>query len=164
MAERYDAFLSIGSNMGDRQVNIASAVEKISKIKDIKLIKQSPLYETAPVGFEQQPKFLNCVVKIATNLDPLKLLENLHEIEIQLGRKRIEYWGSRTMDIDILLCGDRIIREAKLKVPHPLMYERGFVMVPLLDVLNDDELILFGIAKNEGDKWRDSGIHPYAKD
>jgi len=106
---------------------------------------------------------LNCAVKISTTLDPLDLLDRLQEIELALGRTRLEYWGSRTLDIDILLCGDKLIREPRLKVPHPLMFERGFVMLPLADIMDESELKKYGVEGKEGEKWNDAGVHPFTK-
>jgi len=144
--EKYVAFLSLGSNVGDRFANVEQGIHLISKLDSVQLLGRSSLYETSPVGFVQQPKFINCVVKIETDLDPLELLDNVLEIEKMLGRQRITHWGARTMDIDILLCGDRLIREPRLKVPHPLMFERGFVMIPLAEIMTDAEVEKYGLA------------------
>ncbi|MEI6602567.1 MAG: 2-amino-4-hydroxy-6-hydroxymethyldihydropteridine diphosphokinase [Clostridia bacterium] len=159
----YPSYLSLGSNKGDREQNISQAILQIAALDQVELIAQSSIYETTPVGFVQQPDFLNCVVKILTTLDPLELLDKLQGIEQQFGRKRLEYWGSRTLDIDILLCGDKIIREPRLKVPHPLMFERGFVLLPLAEIMTEEERIRYGIESTEGEKWHDAGVHPFAK-
>ncbi len=163
MPEKYDAYLSLGSNKGDREKNLSQAISKISALDDVELLAQSIIYESTPVGFVQQPNFLNCAVKISTTLDPLELLDRLQEIELALGRTRLEYWGSRTLDIDILLCGDKLIREPRLKVPHPLMFERGFVMLPLADIMDESELKKYGVEGKEGDKWNDAGVHLFTK-
>jgi len=142
---KYAAFLSLGSNMGDKEENISQAILRISQLESVELVAKSSFYETSPVGFIQQPCFINCVIKVLTVLDPLALLVRLQEIENELGRKRLEYWGARTMDIDILLCGDKLIREPRLKVPHPLMFERGFVMLPLAEIMDSDERMRYGV-------------------
>lgn len=162
-AQSYPSYLSLGSNKGDRVQNIAQAILQIAALDQVELIAQSTFYETTPVGFIQQPDFINCVVKILTTFDPLVLLDKLQEIELQFGRKRIEYWGSRTLDIDILLCGDKIIREPRLKVPHPLMFERGFVLLPLAEIMTEEERTRYGVESTEGEKWHDAGVHPFAK-
>ena len=153
--DKYLAFLSLGSNMGDKETNISQAILLISELEKVELVAQSSLYETSPVGFVQQPHFLNCCIKIMTNLDPLELLDKLQEIENYLGRTRREYWGARTIDIDILLCGDKLIREPRLKVPHPLMFERGFVMLPLAEIMTSEERNRYGV---EGELAKFKGL------
>ena len=163
----YPSFLSLGSNKGDRELNISQAILQICQLEGVELVAQSGLYETNPVGLVEQPNFLNCAVKIITSLDPLDLLEKLQGIETQLGRKRLEYWGERTLDIDILLCGDKIIRERLLKVPHPLMFERGFVLVPLSEIMTDQERFRYGVesemAKFQGDGENANWVKKYVK-
>jgi len=129
-------FLGIGSNLGDRRKNIRLALEKISRLKNTKLIRLSKIIETEPlVGPSGQGKFLNAVVKINTNLTSLKLLKQLQKIENELGRRRTVRWGPRTIDLDILLFGDKVIERKDLKIPHPRLMERDFVLKPLLSLL-----------------------------
>ncbi len=129
-------YLGIGSNLGDRRINIKSAVEKIGKLKEAQVIKLSKITETAPVGGPcGQGKFLNAVLKIRTNLSPLTLLKKLKQIEKSLGRKKTVRFGPRTIDLDILFFGGRIINTKNLKVPHPRISEREFVLRPLLEVI-----------------------------
>ena len=129
-------FLGIGSNLGDRRKNIRLALEKISSLKNIKIIKLSKIIETDPVGGPfGQGKFLNAVLKIKTNLTPLKLLKQLQKVEDEVGRKRTVRWGPRTIDLDILLFADKVIERKELKVPHPRLMERDFVLDPLLNLL-----------------------------
>lgn len=129
-------YLGIGSNLGDRRINIKSAVKKISELKETKLIKLSKAIETNPIGGPVgQPKFLNAVLKIRTNLQPLILLKKLKQIEKSLGRKKTVRWGPRAIDLDILFWGDKIINSMKLQVPHPRIFEREFVLRPLLEVI-----------------------------
>ncbi len=129
-------YLGIGSNLGDRRINIKSAVKKISELKETKLIKLSKVIETNPIGGPVgQPKFLNAVLKIRTNLQPLILLKKLKQIEKSLGRKKTVRWGPRAIDLDILFWGDKIINSMKLQVPHPRIFKREFVLGPLLEVI-----------------------------
>ena len=129
-------FLGIGSNLGDRRKNIRLALEKISRLKDTKIIRVSKIAETVPLGGPSgQGKFLNAVLKINTNLTPLKLLKQLQKIENELGRRRTVRWGPRTIDLDILLFGDKVIEGKELKIPHPRLMQRDFVLKPLLNLL-----------------------------
>ena len=129
-------FLGIGSNLGDRHKNIRLALEKISSLKNTKIVKLSKIIETDPVGGpSRQGKFLNAVLKIKTDLTPLKLLKQLQKIENEVGRRRTVRWGPRTIDLDILLFGDKVIERKELKVPHPRLMERDFVLKPLLSLL-----------------------------
>lgn len=129
-------YLGIGSNLGDRRINIKSAVKKISGLKETQVIKLSKITETAPVGgLCGQGKFLNAVLKIRTSLSSLILLKKLKEIEKALGRKKTVRFGPRTIDLDILFFGERIINTKNLKVPHPRISGREFVLRPLLEVI-----------------------------
>lgn len=128
------AYLGIGSNIRDRKENCLEAIRLIGESPFISVIKRSSLYETEPVGYKDQPAFINCVIEIETTLTPRKLLEVCQGIEESLGRERVDRWGPRTIDIDILLFNNLVINERDLKIPHPLMHERGFVLVPLLEI------------------------------
>lgn len=129
--------LGIGSNLGDRRKNIKIAIEKINRLKGTRVIKISKIRETKPLGgLPAQGKFLNAVLKIQTNLAPLTLLKNLQKIERQLGRpKKHIYHGARIIDLDILFYGSEVIKTKNLNVPHPRIWEREFVMRPLLEVI-----------------------------
>lgn len=132
-----EVFIGIGSNVGDRATTVASAQKAIGELSQTALIGMSPVYETEPVGPIPQGRYLNAVAKLQTTLDPELLLAALEAIEHQTGRvapaHRVK-WGPRSLDLDILLCGDRIIRSGRLIVPHPRMHERWFVLRPLVDV------------------------------
>jgi 2-amino-4-hydroxy-6-hydroxymethyldihydropteridine diphosphokinase len=130
----FDVFLALGSNIGDREKNLVDAVINISAIKGTKLLKVSNIYETEPVGYTEQDKFLNLVINIETDIEPRDLLTELQRIEGLLKRRREMHWGPRTIDLDILLYGDSVIDLPELTVPHTRMLERAFVMVPLRDV------------------------------
>jgi len=141
-AKKYiNVFLGLGSNMGDRAANLRAAADLIAKNIG-KIAKKSHVYETQPWGNTAQDKFLNQVVMANTTLDPRDLLEKISKIERELGRERRrdqEKWGPRTIDIDILFYGKRVIRDKGLEVPHPELHKRAFVLVPLLEIAPDLE-------------------------
>ncbi|MFA5337872.1 MAG: 2-amino-4-hydroxy-6-hydroxymethyldihydropteridine diphosphokinase [Candidatus Omnitrophota bacterium] len=127
-------YIGIGSNLGDRLANINSAIEELKSNPEIRIEKISSIIETAPVGGPAQGNYLNGVIKIETEISARSLLCILQNIEKKLGRIRTVKDGPRTMDLDMLLYGDKIINEPGLKVPHPKMLEREFVMKPLLEI------------------------------
>ena len=129
-----DAYIGIGSNMGDRAAHLAQALVAMTTLDNTRLLRRSPVYETDPVGPIDQPKFLNTAAWLATTLQPVELLGYLRDIERAAGRERDERWGPRTLDLDLLLWGDRIIDSEELTVPHPHMHERWFVLKPLSDI------------------------------
>jgi len=128
------AYLALGSNLGDRLANLQLAVDALARVPEIQLVAASRVYETAPVGGPPQDPYLNAVVAIETNLDPYELLHRAQQIEALAHRERSERWGPRTLDVDILLLGDVRIASDELTIPHPRMWERGFVLAPLRDV------------------------------
>ncbi|MCM3712198.1 2-amino-4-hydroxy-6-hydroxymethyldihydropteridine diphosphokinase [Sporosarcina luteola] len=128
------AYLSIGSNIGDRLHHLKEAVRALHSHEGIDVTKISSIYETAPVGYTEQADFLNLAVSIATSLDPFELLAACQQIENGLGRVREIRWGPRTVDLDILLYNNDNIEAENLIVPHPRMGERAFVLVPLLEI------------------------------
>jgi 2-amino-4-hydroxy-6-hydroxymethyldihydropteridine diphosphokinase len=130
-------FLGIGTNMGMRESNLDNALEKIEEYIG-PVIKSSAIYETEPWGFRAKGEFLNLVVKIQTELSPHDLLDKILNIETLLGRiRKKKRYSSRVIDIDILLYDDLIIHESDLKIPHPLLHERKFVLVPLCEIAPD---------------------------
>ena len=131
------AYLGLGSNIGDRKQQLLKAIDLIGNIKGIKVTKQSSIYETAPIGYTDQPNFLNLCFEIETELSPQQLLKHCLDIEQQLHRVREIRWGPRTLDIDILLYSDNIIETDNLSIPHPRMQERAFVLIPLNDIASD---------------------------
>ena len=126
-------YLSLGSNVGDREEHIATAVEALAGQR-IRVTRQSSIYSTQPMDFEMQNWFLNCVVEAETDLMPRQLLRAIRRIENEIGRRRLVRRGPRVIDIDILLCGSSIIRTQELEVPHSRMAERRFVLVPLAEI------------------------------
>ena len=128
-------YIGIGSNLGDRAKYIKSAIEKLKETRGIEVKRVSKIYETEPVGGSKQGKYLNGVIEIETHLEPRELMAELEAIEKQLGRERSVKNAPRTIDLDILLYGDKKINKPDLKIPHPRMYEREFVMKPLKELV-----------------------------
>jgi 2-amino-4-hydroxy-6-hydroxymethyldihydropteridine diphosphokinase len=129
-------YLSLGSSIGDRAENIARAIEALAA-HDVRVVKQSSLYETEPVEMREPEWFLNCVVETQTDLPPRELMHALLEIERSLGRERtasVTRKLPRIIDLDILFYGSEIIREPGLEIPHPRLVERRFVLVPLAEI------------------------------
>lgn len=130
----HTAYLSIGSNMGDREENLRSAIDLLNADEAIEVTKCANIYETEPVGYDDQPYFLNTCLELKTSLDPYSLLKVCQKIENDLHRVRIIRNGPRTIDLDILLYDDLISYDPILTIPHPRMYERAFVLYPLKDI------------------------------
>ncbi|MCE4957961.1 2-amino-4-hydroxy-6-hydroxymethyldihydropteridine diphosphokinase [Macrococcoides caseolyticum] len=130
-------YISFGSNIGDRAQQINNALKMLDNISDTVITRVSSLYETAPVGGVAQDDFLNGVVEVMTTLTPIALLNEIQSIELKLGRKREVHWGPRTIDLDIILYDDQVIDNERLKVPHPYMHERSFVLIPLNEIAPD---------------------------
>lgn len=128
------AYISIGSNIGDRLLHLTGAVQALHSQKYVKVLDVSSIYETAPVGYIEQADFLNIVIYIETALSAHDLLLACQEIENELGRVREVRWGPRTVDLDILLYNDDHVVTENLVIPHPRMHERAFVLIPLLEI------------------------------
>ena len=126
-------YLGLGSNIGDRRAHLRKAVDEL-QARDLRLLRVSGIYETEPVGLREQRWFLNQVAEFETELHPLQLLRRTRRIETRLGRKRTVVNGPRTIDIDILLYGNTIVRKPELEVPHPRYRERRFVLEPLAEL------------------------------
>jgi 2-amino-4-hydroxy-6-hydroxymethyldihydropteridine diphosphokinase len=133
------AYLALGSNLGDRLATLQRAVDLLSAAGDIRVIRSSRVFETAPVG-PPQPDYLNAVVEIETTLEPRALLAACQAVERELGRERRERWGPRTIDVDVLTYDDLEVDEPDLRIPHPRMHERAFVLVPLGELDADPPL------------------------
>jgi len=130
------AYLSLGSNMGDRKQHLDTALAKLAA-PDLHVTRVSSIYETEPVGLTAQRWFLNLAAEIETDLFPMQLLTRVNKIERELGRVRTVRNGPRTLDIDILLYGKAVVRTVKLEIPHPRMAERRFVLAPLAELAPD---------------------------
>lgn len=131
------AYLGLGSNVGDRLEQLESAIKILDNVDGVQVSQISPVYETEPVGYVEQPNFLNLCVEVKTTLTPQQLLQQCFYTEQQLHRVRDIRWGPRTLDVDILLYENEIIEEETLTVPHPRMRERAFVLTPLNDIAAD---------------------------
>jgi 2-amino-4-hydroxy-6-hydroxymethyldihydropteridine diphosphokinase len=126
-------YLSLGSNLGEREKNLASAMEELEK-RGAKILRRSSIYETEPVEIREQAWFLNCAIEVETSMQPQQFMSAMLEIELLLGRRRETKYGPRTIDLDILLEGDTILNTPQLTIPHPKMAERRFVLVPLAEI------------------------------
>ena len=133
--DSHTVFLALGSNLGDRQENLRQAVTALSPQLDVKA--KSQIYETDPWGYEDQPKFLNMAVRGLTYLEPEPLLKHLKRLEIALGRQVTFPNGPRSIDIDILFFDDLVLNTPILSLPHPRLHERGFVLLPMMDLAPD---------------------------
>jgi 2-amino-4-hydroxy-6-hydroxymethyldihydropteridine diphosphokinase len=129
------AYLSLGSNIGDREARLRDALARLQR--EGRLIAVSSFYETEPVEVTDQAWFLNCAVGLETSVPPPELMRSLLRIEQEMGRKRIQKKGPRTIDIDILLFGDAVVNTPELTIPHPAMHERRFVLEPLAEIAPD---------------------------
>lgn len=127
-------YIGIGSNLGDRKSHFEFAAEKLLADDKIRDLKHSPVYETEPVGGEGQPWYWNAVWSFTTELSATALLERMHEIEAQAGRRRAVKNEARALDLDILFCGDEVHKDAACVIPHPRLHERAFVLVPFCDL------------------------------
>ncbi len=134
-------YIGLGSNLGDSKVILTEAVHKLASLGDVKISK---LYQSPPMGPQDQPNYLNAVVQLSTNLTPLALLDELQRFEQESGRVRLRHWGERTLDLDLLIYAEEKIQHERLIVPHVGVMERDFVLIPLLDL--DPDLHIDGIA------------------
>ena len=128
------AYIALGSNLGDRRLVLSQAIDRLGGLGNI--LARSSLYETEPVGIRDQPPFLNAAVALETGLEPFPLLHGLLTIERELGRDRSRGVpnGPRTLDLDLLLMGDRVMAGAELTLPHPRLAQRRFVLAPLAEI------------------------------
>lgn len=139
---KHTAFVALGANLGNPEATLRAALETLAQQTDWALVSHSSLYRTAPVGFADQPDFVNAVAKLSTQLDPVSLLNRLLAIEQQFGRIRRELNGPRTLDLDLLLHDQTQVEMPMLTLPHPRLHLRAFVLIPLAEIAPD--LILPG--------------------
>lgn len=125
-------YLSLGTNLGDRSANLENARNALQQAMTI--LRASSIYETEPWGFQDQPAFLNQVLKVSTSFEPLKLLDFLKNVESEMGRLANFRYGPRLIDLDILLYGRQVIKTQGLQIPHPHLHERAFVLEPLAEI------------------------------
>ena len=130
------AYLGLGSNLGDREVSLSDAIERLAYPPCLTILRSSSIYETAPWGYAEQPEFLNCVLEIRTRLSPVSLLRRAKEVEHEVGRQPSRRYGPRLIDVDILLYGTLTLDldDPDLQIPHPRMDSRAFVLVPLAEL------------------------------
>jgi len=134
-------YIALGSNQNNPVYHVEKGIREINHLTQTKVLKKSSLYTTKPIGPQNQPDFINAVIKISTKNEPIALLDILQEIEQQHNRKRIKRWGPRTLDLDIIIFNELEINEDRLTIPHPEMIKRDFVLIPLLEITNYDFLI-----------------------
>jgi len=128
------AYVGLGSNLGERRKTLQAALRELDAMEGLEVLKVSKFRETEPVGGPPQGRFINAAARVRTTLGPERLLAELQRIEDEFGRERSVRWGPRTLDLDLLLYGDAIVNTPRLKVPHPLLHERRFVLEPLCDL------------------------------
>lgn len=145
--EHATAFIGLGSNLEKPIQQVKTAIAELSDHQQINLAGQSKLYRSKPVGPQDQPDFINAVVKVSTQLQPLELLDALQAIENLHGRTRESHWGARTLDLDLLLYNDQEISHPRLTVPHPEMIYRAFVLVPLAEIEQNISIPGYGELK-----------------
>lgn len=138
-SECSEAYIALGANLGDREVNLMEALERLDEVPGIRVERVSNLYETDPVGYVDQPMFLNMAAALSTSLSPHELLAEMQRIEKELGRVRHIHWGPRTVDLDLLWMEGRSLDTPDLILPHPRMQERAFVLRPLADIIFESE-------------------------
>jgi 2-amino-4-hydroxy-6-hydroxymethyldihydropteridine diphosphokinase len=126
--------LALGSNLGDRLENLQGAVDALFDAAGFGFVAVSPVYETAPVGGPEQPDYLNAVIVLDTALSARTILDRAHGVEEVFGRVRDQRWGPRTLDVDVIVCGDEVSDDPELTLPHPRAHERAFVLAPWHDV------------------------------
>lgn len=155
-SECSEAYIALGANLGDREGNLMEALERLDDTPGIQVLRVSSLYETEPVGYVDQPMFLNMAAVVSTSLSPHALLAEMQRIEKELGRVRHIHWGPRTVDLDLLWMEGRCLDTPELMLPHPRMQERSFVLRPLSDIVFEDEpsglyrVVQTALAKLEG--------------
>ena len=129
----HTAYVALGSNLGDKEANLRRALELLIE-RGVEIVKTSTFISTDPYGVTDQPQFLNGVCEVRTSLEPLELLHTLLDIEQEMGRVRLRHWGERNIDLDLLLYEDVVMDTPQLKLPHPDMQNRDFVLLPLAEI------------------------------
>jgi 2-amino-4-hydroxy-6-hydroxymethyldihydropteridine diphosphokinase len=140
VAGRWDAIIALGSNVGDKAGNISHALRLLTDSRDIEIVERSRDFRTPPWGILKQDWFVNACVSVATRLPPRKLLVSCLAVEDELGRVRLEKWGPRIIDVDVLVYRDVVSTDPELTLPHPRITERAFVLAPLADIAPDLEI------------------------
>jgi 2-amino-4-hydroxy-6-hydroxymethyldihydropteridine diphosphokinase len=153
-------FVGLGANLGDAQAAVHSGIDALAKLHSTRLLRASSLYRTPAWGVTDQPDFINAVALLETSLVPAELLDGLLAIEREAGRNRGQglRWGPRTLDLDLLLYGDRIVDEPGLRVPHPHLHERAFALVPLLEIAPDVLIPGIGAGRDALARMETAGV------
>ncbi|HEY8119059.1 MAG TPA: 2-amino-4-hydroxy-6-hydroxymethyldihydropteridine diphosphokinase [Methylophilaceae bacterium] len=152
------AFIALGSNLQQPQRQVSRALHEIAELPQTSLVRQSSLYRTAPVGYDNQPDFINAVAEVETGLKPLELLQAILGIEDQHGRERPFPNAPRVLDLDLLLYNNMTMDTAELTLPHPRMHERAFVLLPLAEIAPDLMLPEHGHVKQLAQQCLDQGV------
>ena len=135
MSDSHIVYISVGSNMGDRLQNCRQGITALNRSGESRIIAQSRMYMTEPVGYKDQGWFINMVVKLETANDPFELLDIINKVQRAAGRKRdVIRYGPRVLDLDIIFFGQRVIQTPRLEIPHPRMHKRRFVLQPICDI------------------------------
>ena len=127
-------YIGLGSNLDNPTQHIQVAIDEIKAIENFDFIKCSSLYKTPPMGPQDQPDYINAVINIQSDIKAIDVLNSLQQLEQKHGRVRLEKWGARSLDLDILLYGNQKMNTDRLKIPHPGLYDRAFVLYPLLEI------------------------------
>lgn len=152
------AFIALGSNLQQPQQQVQQAFSELASLPKTSLIKHSSLYRTAPVGYDNQPDFINAAAEIETGLAPLELLHALLALESTHGRERPFPNAPRVLDLDLLLYDDMVMNTAELTLPHPRMHERGFVLLPLAEIAPDLIIPKYGNITQLAQTCIDQGV------
>ncbi len=134
-----EAYVALGANLGNRESSLTDAIRRLQEDSGLEVVRISAAYETAPVGYTDQPSFLNMAVCLRAEMDPVSLLRRLLAIEQEMGRVRDIRWGPRNIDLDLLVYGDESLDTPELTLPHPRMGQRAFVLVPLRDIWPEED-------------------------
>jgi len=154
------AFIALGSNLKDPASQVSSALRELEDLPETHLVKASSLYRTTPVGYDNQPDFINAVAEVTTGLAPLTLLHALLTLENSHGRERPFPNAPRVLDLDLLLYDDLIMQTTELTLPHPRMHVRGFVLFPLAEIAPNLEILGQGLVRTLAMTCLDQGVTP----
>lgn len=152
------AFIALGSNLQQPQQQVTTALRELAELPQTTLLNQSSFYRTAPVGYDNQPEFINAVAQLQTMLQPLQLLHAIQGIENLHGRKRSFPNAPRVLDLDLLLYNNMVMDTTELTLPHPRMHERGFVLLPLAEIAPDLALPQHGNITKLAQTCQDQGV------
>lgn len=158
------AYIGLGSNLDNPVAQVTTALEQLAPACDGELLSHSALYRSPPMGPPDQPDYINAVASVSSLLTPHQLLERMLELEQQHGRQRRVRWGPRTLDLDLLLVGERILQDDRLILPHPALHERAFVLYPLAEIAPDLQLPGLGSLRGLLSRCALNGLERLAAD